>query len=137
MSGEFCPFTVPGGVMPFKANAKRRHHIPKRRHGATNSAAYDAALRQRGSVIVWFTDAAIAAWNAKPPTTRGGQIDPLLDQVDGRVASLTADGGYDQDGVYAEIAARHPEASVIVPPRCNVVPSDTVGTGPTTRDRHL
>lgn len=39
----------------------------------TNSAAYDAALRQRGSLTVWFTDAAIAAWKAEPRTTRGGQ----------------------------------------------------------------
>ena len=47
-------------AVPFKANAERRHHIPKQRHRATNSAAYDAALRQRGSLTVWFTDAAIA-----------------------------------------------------------------------------
>ena len=59
--------------MPFKANAERRHHIPKQRHRATNSAAYDAALRQRGSLTVWFTYAAIAAWNTEPRTTRGGQ----------------------------------------------------------------
>jgi hypothetical protein len=65
------------------------------------------------------------------------QIGPLLDQVGGRVASITADGAYDQDGVYAEIAARHPGASVIVPPRCNAVPSDTADMAPTTRDRHL
>jgi hypothetical protein len=26
---------------------------------------------------------------------------------------------------------------VIVPPRCNAVPSDTADTAPTTRDRHL
>ncbi len=61
------------GAVPFKANAERRHHIPKQRHRATNSAAYDAALRQRGSLTVWFTDAAIAAWKAEPRTTRGGQ----------------------------------------------------------------
>ena len=59
-------------AVPFKANAERRHHIPKQRHRATNSAAYDAALRQRGSLTVWFTDAAIAAWKAEPRTTRGG-----------------------------------------------------------------
>jgi hypothetical protein len=35
--------------LPFKANAERRRHIPKQRHRVTNSAAYDAALRQRGS----------------------------------------------------------------------------------------
>ena len=60
-------------VVPFKANAERRHHIPKQRHRVTNSAAYDAGLRQRGSLTVWFTDAAIAAWKAEPRTTRGGQ----------------------------------------------------------------
>src|SRR3954471_13111404 len=59
--------------MPFKANADRRHHIPKQRRRVTNWAEYDAALRQRGSLTVWFTDAAIAAWRAKPRTTPGGQ----------------------------------------------------------------
>ena len=59
--------------MPFKANAERRHHIPKQRHRVTNSAAYDAALRQRGSLTIWFTDAAITAWKAEPRTSRGGQ----------------------------------------------------------------
>ena len=59
--------------MPFKMNADRRHHIPKQRHRVTNWAEYDAALRQRGSLTVWFTDAAIVAWRAEPRTTRGGQ----------------------------------------------------------------
>src|SRR5438045_7469229 len=54
-------------------NAGRRHHIPKQRHRVTNWAEYDAALRQRGSLTVWFTDAAIAAWRAEPRTSRGGQ----------------------------------------------------------------
>ena len=34
------------------------------------------------------------------------QVGPLLDQVDGPVASFTANGAYDQDGVYGEVAAR-------------------------------
>ena len=59
--------------MPFKAIADRRHDIPKQRHRTTNSATYDAALRQRGSLTVWFTEEAIAAWKADPRTTRGGQ----------------------------------------------------------------
>src|SRR4051812_27765222 len=59
--------------MPFKANAPRRHHIPKQRRRVTNWAEYDAALRQRGSLTVWFTEAAIAAWEAEPRTTPGGQ----------------------------------------------------------------
>ena len=233
--------------MPFKANAYRRHHIPKQRHWVTNSAAYDAALRQRGSLTVWFTDAAIAAWKAEPRTTRGGQaltsalaiataltlravlrlalrqtegligsvitllgltlavpdhstlsrraetlevprprpgsaplhllvdstglklcgsgewllekhgtktrrswrklhigvdadtgrivaatlttsdvddasqVGPLLDQVMDPVASFTADGAYDRQGVYSDVATRHPDAAVIVPPRSSVI----------------
>jgi hypothetical protein len=59
--------------MPFKANAARRHHIPKQKRKVTNWAAYDASLRQRGSLTVWFSDEAIAAWQAAPRTTRGGQ----------------------------------------------------------------
>ena len=59
--------------MPFKANAALRHRIPKQRHRVTNWAEYDAALRQRGSLTVWFTAEAIAAWRAEPRTMRGGQ----------------------------------------------------------------
>ena len=251
--------------MPFKANTDRRHHIPKQRHRVTNSAAYDAALRQRGSLTVWFTEEAITAWTAEPRTTRGGQprysglaiataltlravlrlalrqtegligsiiallgldlavpdhttmsrraetlevprprlhghgspmhllvdstglklcgagewlhekhgtktrrawrtlhigtdadtgeivaatltgsdacdasqVGPLLDQVADPVASFTADGAYDWDGVYDEVAGRHPDAAVVVPPRSNAVPSSTAEFAPTQRDRHL
>jgi hypothetical protein len=35
------------------------------------------------------------------------------------------------------VAERHPEASVVVPPRSTAVPSDTAETAPTRRDRHL
>ncbi len=250
--------------MPFKANAARRHRIPKQRYRVTNWAAYDAALRQRGSLTVWFSEDAINAWRAEPRTTPGGQphysalaistaltlravfrlglrqtegligsilqllgldlavpdhttlsrrgetlvlpprprsgggplhllvdstglklggpgewlgekhgtkkhrawrklhlgldadsgeivavelttndvddgapVGPLLDQVEGAVASFTGDGAYDRDDVYGAVAARHPEASVIVPPRSNAVPSEGAETTPTQRDRHL
>ena len=251
--------------MPFKAKAACRHHIPKQRHRVTNWAEYDAALRARGSLTVWFTPEAIAAWAAAPRTTRGGQpsysdlaiataltlravfrlalrqtegligsilqlldldlavpdhstlsrraetlklpkprsglgcgpvhllvdstglrlcgpgewliekhgtkrrrawrvlhlatdadtgrivasvltdkdaddgsqVGPLLDQVDGPVASVTGDGAYDRDDVYAEVAARHPAAAVVVPPRANAVPSEAAEIAPTQRDRHL
>ena len=248
--------------MPFKANADRRHHIPRQRHRVTNSPAYDSALRQRGSLTVWFTDAAIAAWKAEPRTTRGGQprysplaittaltlravfrvalrqtegligsilallgldlavpdhstlsrraetlvlplprpgsgpmhllvdstglklcgagewllekhgtrtrrswrklhigtdadtgrivaatlttseiddasqVGTLLDQA-GPLASFTADGAYDQGGVYGAVARRSPGTAVIVPPRSSAVPGETAGTAPTQRDRHL
>src|SRR3954453_9887483 len=252
-------------AMPFKANRDRRHRIPKQRHRVTNWATYDAGLRARGSLTVWFTPEAIEAWRAEPRTGRGGQprysdlaiataltlramfrlalrqtkgligsilqlldldlavpdhstlsrraetlklpkprsglgcgpvhllvdstglclcgpgewliekhgtkrrrawrvlhlatdadtgrivasvltdrdaddgspIGPLLDQVDGPVASVTGDGAYDRDDVYAEVAARHPEAAVVVPPRTNAVPSAAAETAPTRRDRHL
>ena len=249
--------------MPFKANQDRRHRIPKQRHRVTNWSEYDAALRQRGSLTVWFTDEAVEAWAAEPRTTRGGRpsysdvaittaltlravfrlalrqteglvasiigllgldlavpdhstlsrraetlrvprprrgrepvhllVDstglklcgpgewlvemhgartrrgwrklhlatdadtgrivasaltdkdaddgsrtgPLLDRIDGPVASFTADGAFDRDDVYAEVAARHPDAAVVVPPRSSAVPSATAGTTPTQRDAHL
>ena len=59
--------------MPFKLNQDCRHHIPRQQHKVTNWPAYDASLRQRGNLTVWFTDEAIAAWAAKPRMTRGGQ----------------------------------------------------------------
>jgi hypothetical protein len=59
--------------VPFKANQDRRHHVPRHRYQVTNWPAYDAALRQRGSLTVWFSEAAIAAWNAERRSTRGGQ----------------------------------------------------------------
>src|SRR3954464_3312939 len=59
--------------MPHKYNADRRHHIPRPKRRVTNWAAYNEALRQRGSLTVWFTDDAIAAWKAVPRTTPGGQ----------------------------------------------------------------
>jgi hypothetical protein len=44
---------------------------------------------------------------------------------------------YDQEGVAAAVAERHPEAAIIVPPRSTAVPSETAETTPTQRDRHL
>jgi hypothetical protein len=246
-------------------NADRRHRILKQRYRVTNWADYDVGLRARGSLTVWFSEAAVAAWRAEPRTSRGGQpwysalaittaltlravfrlalhqmegligsilqllgldltvpdhttlsrraetlkvpqprsgpgagpvhrlvdstglrlcgpgewlmekhgsrtrrswrklhigadtdtgrivastlttndvsdgsqVGPLLDQIDGPVASFTADGAFDQDDVYAEVAARHPDAAVIVPPRSGAVLSNTVDTVPTQRDRHI
>ena len=212
-------------ALPYKLNQDRRHHIPRQRRKVVNWPAYEAGLRQRGSLAVWFTDEAVAAWASEPRTTRGGQpfysplailtaltlravfrlayrqtegligsiisllglklcgagewlvekhgtgtrrswrklhlgvdadtgqivaaaltskelddavqVGPLLDQVTGAVSSVTADGADDQDGVYADVAERHPDAAVIVPPRCTAVLSGKAATAPTQRDRHL
>ena len=251
--------------MPFKANADRRHHIPKQKHKVMNWRDYDASLRQRGSLTIWVSEEAIAAWQAEPRTTRGGQrtysplailtaltlravfrlalrqtegligsvirllgldlavpdhstlsrraetlevprprsnasgepvhllvdstglklcgagewlhekhgtkvrrswrklhlgmdastgqivasllttkdvgdgsqVGPLLDQIPDPIASFTGDGAYDQEGVTASVAARHPEAAIIVPPRANAALSEMAETAPTQRDEHL
>jgi Transposase DDE domain len=65
------------------------------------------------------------------------QVGPLLDQIEGPLASFTGDGAYDQDGVYRAVMGRDPDAAVIVPPRATAVPSETAGTAPTPRDQHL
>ena len=61
----------------------------------------------------------------------GSRVGPLLDQIDGTVASFTGDGAFDRDDVHAGVAARHPEAAVVVPPRSGAVPSEVAGTAPT------
>jgi hypothetical protein len=59
--------------VPFKFNSKGRHHIPRQRRRVTNWRDYDAALRHRGSLTIWFTEEALAGWKAQPRTTPGGQ----------------------------------------------------------------
>ncbi|MFH5927513.1 transposase, partial [Roseomonas xinghualingensis] len=59
--------------MPFKVNKDRRHRIARQRHRVTNWPTYEAGLRARGSLTVWFTEDAIEGWRAAPRTTRGGQ----------------------------------------------------------------
>jgi hypothetical protein len=54
----------------------------------------------------------------------------LLDQIDRPITAFTGDSAYDQKGVYGEIAASHPDAMVIVPPRSSGVPSATAETAP-------
>ena len=39
-------------TLPFKPNQDRRHHIPRQKHKVTNWPAYEAGLRQRGSLTV-------------------------------------------------------------------------------------
>src|SRR4051794_9323998 len=51
--GSFPDTRIP--AVPFKAKAACRRHIPKQQHRVTNWAEYDAALRARGSLTVWFT----------------------------------------------------------------------------------
>jgi Transposase DDE domain len=59
--------------VPFKFHSKGRRHIPRQRHRVTNWRDYETALRNRGSLTIWFTPDAIAGWKAQPRTTPGGQ----------------------------------------------------------------
>jgi hypothetical protein len=59
-------------ILPFKLNQDRRHHIPKQTRNVQNWREYDASLRQRGSLTVWFSDEAIEGRRAAPHTTPGG-----------------------------------------------------------------
>jgi IS5 family transposase len=59
--------------VPFKFHSKGRHHIPRQKYRVFNWHDYDAALRNRGSLTIWFTEEALAGWRAQPRTTPGGQ----------------------------------------------------------------
>jgi IS5 family transposase len=59
--------------MPFKLHSKGRRHVPRQRHRVANWREYDASLRNRGSLTIWFTSDAVAGWKAQPRTTPGGQ----------------------------------------------------------------
>ncbi len=59
--------------MPYKFNERRRYKIPKARYRVANWPEYDAALVRRGSLTIWFTQEAVAAWHAPATGERGGQ----------------------------------------------------------------
>src|SRR3982750_4011210 len=58
--------------MPYPVNAVRRYPFLKARYRVKNWGEYDQALQNRGSLTVWVTPEAIAAWQA-PPTGRRGR----------------------------------------------------------------
>ncbi len=60
-------------ILPFKLNQDRRHRSPRQKRKLMDWREYDAGLRQRGSLTVWFTNEAIEGWRAQPRTTPGGQ----------------------------------------------------------------
>jgi hypothetical protein len=62
---------------------------------------------------------------------------PCWTQIDDPIASFTGDGAYDQDGVYGEVAARHPMPRSSCHRDRTRLPSPTAETEPTPRDRHL
>src|SRR4051795_11132353 len=57
--------------MPYKANEPRRHKLPRARYKVCNWSEYDRALQQRGSLTLWVTPEALAAWHPPPTGKRG------------------------------------------------------------------
>ena len=61
--------------MPYKANEACRHKIPRARDKVANWPEYDKALQQRGSLTVWVTSEALAAWHPPHTGQRGRPCD--------------------------------------------------------------
>ena len=57
--------------MPYKAQEAHRQKFHKARYRVKNWHEYDQALQARGSLTVWVTPEAIAAWQAPSTGQRG------------------------------------------------------------------
>ena len=70
-----------------------------------------------------------------PDDVGDGSVAPdLLEQLDSRVASLTADGAYDVEAVYDAVTKRRRRAAVIIPPRATAVANEAATSQ---RDRQI
>ena len=56
--------------MPYQIKEARRQKFPKARYRVRNWHEYDQALQDRGSLTVWVTPEAIAAWPLPPAGKR-------------------------------------------------------------------
>ena len=61
---------------------------------------------------------------------------PLLDQIQGDVKQVTADGAYDGAPTYQTAAQHGAHIRIVIPPQTAVL-SDEVGHGPSQRDGHI
>ena len=57
--------------MPYKHSESRRHKFTKAKYKVTNWAQYNVALRRRGDITIWFTEAAINEWRPAKTGARG------------------------------------------------------------------
>ena len=64
------------------------------------------------------------------------QVAPLLDQVDARIGSVTADGAYHGMPTYGAVAAHGEDITVVMPPPVMAVLSDAA-LNPSQRDPHM
>jgi hypothetical protein len=68
-----------------------------------------------------------------------GQVPALLEQIEGEIASVAADGAYDGEPAYRAVAdhQRDPPPDVVIPPRASAVPSAEDADAQSQRDRHI
>jgi hypothetical protein len=68
-----------------------------------------------------------------------GEVAALLEQIEGEIASVAADGAYDGESVYQAIASHQPDppAAVVIPPRASAVASTEDARTQSQRDRHI
>jgi transposase len=103
-------------------------------------AKHGAKSRRKWRKLHLAVDAAsgmiVAQTLTDQDTDDPSQVAPLLDQIDGSIAQVTADGAYDGAPTYQTIAAHGGDIAVVIPPRATAIPSGELGK-PTQRDRHL
>lgn len=104
---------------------EEKHGAKSRRNWRKLHLAVDAGT----GVIVAHT---LTDQHADDPS----QVSPLLDQVNGKIARVIADGAYDGAPTYQTIAQHGDGIEVVIPPRSTAVASCELGP-PTQRDRHL
>ena len=68
-----------------------------------------------------------------------GQVPALLGQIEGEIASVTADGAYDGEPVYQAVVSHQsdPVPDIVIPPRASAVPSAQSAEAQSQRDRHI
>ena len=61
--------------MPYTLKDSVRHKFTKKTYNVRDWAKYDEGLKNRGSLTIWFSEDAVAAWNYVQPDKRkcGGQ----------------------------------------------------------------
>jgi hypothetical protein len=82
--------------MPYKHCENRRHKFTKPKYKVTNWPEYNDALRRRGDLTIWFTEAAINQWRPAKTGARG--------PTTGVFRSRHGDGHFDSPSVSSAAA---------------------------------
>ncbi|WP_208246201.1 IS5-like element ISRm33 family transposase (plasmid) [Rhizobium sp. T1470] len=64
------------------------------------------------------------------------QVEPLLNQIDGRIGQFTADGAYDGKPTYDAVTDHSAAAVIVIPPRANAI-EPAGDQSPGQRDQHI